>query len=66
MVIVDRFEGDWAVLEWDGRMLNFPKSLLPAGTKEGDVLRFHVEVDVQGTDDRRRKIRSLEEKLFKP
>lgn len=65
MLIVDRFEGDWALLEWDGKTFNFPKSLLPGGAKEGDVLRISLEVDDQGTGDRRRRIRSLEQKLFK-
>ena len=38
--IVDRFEGDLAVLERAlHATLTLPRSLLPAGTREGDVLR---------------------------
>ncbi len=38
--IVDRFEGDLAVIEREGEAtFNLPRDLLPAGTKEGDVLR---------------------------
>ena len=39
--IVDRFEGEWAVVEREGgATFNLPRDLLPNGTKEGDVLRI--------------------------
>ncbi|MDN6196217.1 MAG: DUF3006 domain-containing protein [Atopostipes suicloacalis] len=38
-VIVDRFEGDYAVCETENReMKDIPKEKLPKGVKEGDVL----------------------------
>lgn len=40
MIVIDRFEGDCAVLEVDGRRVDFPASALPAGCREGDRLSF--------------------------
>ncbi|MDR3552467.1 MAG: DUF3006 domain-containing protein [Clostridia bacterium] len=68
MLIIDRFEGDYAVCEEDGaKMRNIPRSLLPPGAKEGDVLapeggRFRV--DEQGTQARRRRIDGLMKDIF--
>ena len=63
--IVDRFEGDWAVLEWNGTTFNLPRAVLPKEVKEGDVLRFSIEVDRNETESRRRRIKTLEGGLFK-
>ena len=41
--IVDRFEGDLAVVEVDGdRFLDLPRWILPADAAEGDVIRVAV------------------------
>ena len=38
--IIDRFEGDYAVVEFEGRkMVDIHKKDLPSGLKEGDVIR---------------------------
>ena len=38
--IIDRFEGDYAVVEFTGRrMAEIHKKDLPAGLKEGDAIR---------------------------
>jgi len=63
--IIDRFEGDWAVMEWSGAIFNFPRRLLPGGAKEGDVVRIVLEVDEARTAGRRRHVKELEEELFK-
>lgn len=42
MIVVDRIEGDVAVLEIGGRTVDVPLSELPAGVKEGDALTFQV------------------------
>ena len=65
MVIIDRFEEAWAVLEYEGTTFNFPRALLPREAREGDVLKLAAEVDVGTTDDRRRRVKELEGKLFK-
>ena len=38
--IIDRFEGDYAVVEFEGRkMVDIHKRFLPAGLKEGNAIR---------------------------
>ncbi len=65
MVIIDRFEGEWAVLEWEGRTFSFPRLLLPDDCREGDVLAFSCSVDHSDTEARREKIKKLERGLFR-
>jgi len=63
-LIIDRFEGNWAVLELpDGTTFNFPRSLLPSEAKEGDVLKFDVSVDREETEKRRKQARKLLDEL---
>ncbi|MBM4365511.1 MAG: DUF3006 domain-containing protein [Deltaproteobacteria bacterium] len=38
MIVVDRIEGDRAVLVAGDESFSLPVALLPAGTREGDVL----------------------------
>ncbi|WP_031424844.1 DUF3006 domain-containing protein [Exiguobacterium sp. NG55] len=49
--IIDRFEGDLAVVEFGEVMEDIPKSRLPESTQSGDVLWFYedgrIEVDVE-------------------
>ncbi len=40
---VDRFEGDYAVLEQNGNFLDFHRSRLPAELREGDLLEWTGE-----------------------
>lgn len=62
-VIIDRFEGDYAVVEIEiGQFVNIPKILLPEA-KEGDVIS--IEVDKNETELRRKKIEELMGKVFK-
>jgi len=71
VLIIDRFEGDWAVLEWTGPnkhdpvTFNVPRALLPQQAREGDVLAADFTVDRHATDERRQRIKSLEEELFR-
>ncbi|HET7275261.1 MAG TPA: DUF3006 domain-containing protein [Longimicrobiaceae bacterium] len=48
-MVVDRFEGDLAVVDVEGQMLDLPRWMLPEVTREGDVLR----VSVSTQDDER-------------
>jgi hypothetical protein len=42
-VILDRFEGDYAIVELPDRtMVNMPKILLPKEAKEGDVVEIRI------------------------
>jgi hypothetical protein len=36
-VVVDRFEGDFAVLELAAHTVDWPRAALPAGAKEGSI-----------------------------
>ena len=64
--IIDRIEPPWAVLETpDGNNLNFPLNLLPEGVKEGDVLKFDIDIDREATEQRIRKIRGFLDDLKK-
>ena len=63
MFIIDRFEGDYAVIEVNDEFLNIPKSALPKNAKEGDVLRFTI--DNEETTKRKQRINGLMDKLFK-
>ena len=63
MIIIDRFEGDKAILEVDTGHVDIPISKLPKGAKEGDVLRFVIDTDE--TNNRKQRIDGMMNKLFK-
>lgn len=61
-VIIDRFEGEFAVVEIaKGSFANIPK-LLVEGAKEGDVIS--IEIDRNETEARKKNIKNLMEDLF--
>ncbi|MGH2331196.1 DUF3006 domain-containing protein [Thermoanaerobacter mathranii] len=64
LCIIDRFEGDWAVIEYGNRTFNFPKELLPKEAKESDVLNFDITIDREETEKRRKAIEDLAKDLF--
>ncbi len=59
MFVLDRIEGNFAVIEHESSTFNVPVSLLPKGAREGDILRFRIEIDTSATATRREKMRSL-------
>ena len=67
-VIVDRFEGSYAVCEdEEQKMINIEIDKLPQGVKEGDVLIIegdNIKVDKEETETRRERIRRLMEDLW--
>lgn len=65
MYIIDRFEGDWAVIEGPGCvMFNLPRDLLPKKAKPGDVLSITVRINRVATKERTEKARGLLENFF--
>jgi hypothetical protein len=64
---LDRFEGkgkEIAVLVTDGgESLNVPKSLLPAGSKPGDVLTLSLERDTHATRTLAKETARVQENL---
>jgi len=62
-LIVDRFEGNYAVCEKeDGTIMNLGKDRLPKGVKEGDVLILEgksIVIDNNATLERKKYIEEL-------
>ena len=64
--VIDRFEGEYAVLVGDDRAVaQIPATALPAGLKEGDVLRLDLAFDREETARRRAQIAQETEDLWK-
>lgn len=64
-LIIDRFESEWAVIEWNDKSFNFPKALVPKEAREGDVVNIVCEIDKAETEGRQRRIKDLEDELFR-
>ncbi|MCM1053803.1 MAG: DUF3006 domain-containing protein [Ruminococcus sp.] len=61
-VIIDRFEGEYAVVELDiGLFVNIPKVLIP-GAHEGDVIE--IKINSNKTKKREEHITNLVNNLF--
>ncbi|MGK0468944.1 DUF3006 domain-containing protein [Clostridium sp.] len=67
-VIIDRFEGDFAVCEKEDRqMVDIEKSKIPITAKEGDVLNIdkdRITIDLQETEKRKKEIEELTKDLW--
>ena len=64
---IDRFEGDYAVLETEEGMVNIHRAHLPSSAREGDVVTYSnggYSVDREATDDLRAEVRSRLHKLL--
>jgi hypothetical protein len=60
--IIDRFEGDIAVVEIDGEMLDFPKIIFPPTAVAGDVVVINgdnVKILKEETEKLRKEIEDL-------
>lgn len=68
-LIIDSFEGDFAVVEVDGKeMKDIPIKDIPQGTKQGDVLRFiegKYEIDVEETKRIRAEVEEMMKDIWK-
>ena len=68
MMSIDRLEGDYAVCQENGMVFHILRELLPAGAKEGDLLRqgsSGYEIDYQGTQEAREETAALLKNLVK-
>ena len=68
MIILERFEGDIAVLETDEGTLNISRYELPKEACDGDVLVFSDDcwsIDRDRTNERRAAMRSRMRRLIK-
>jgi hypothetical protein len=67
-VTIDRIEEGIAVLlvrDEEKIKINVPLTLLPVGSKEGDILDIAITRDVQETEAAKERVSSLLEKLQK-
>lgn len=65
MLVIDRFEGDWAVIEYQRKTFNLPRGLIPPEAVEGDVITVSVAVDPGATAGLKKEIKALADRLFK-
>lgn len=68
-IIIDRFEGDYAVCERDDKsLINIERHNLPPDAKEGDYLIENEDgsyyVDIEATENRKQQIRRKLDSLF--
>lgn len=67
-VIIDRFEGSFAVCEDENRkMINIEKAKLPKEAKEGSVLIIYgdkIEIDHIETENRKDRIKKMMDSLW--
>ncbi len=63
-VIIDRFDGNFAVVELDnGETVNMPRKLVPKGAKEGDVV--DIRINEETTLERRQRIENMMKDLWR-
>lgn len=61
-VIIERFEGEYAVVELEvGHFVNLPKELVP-NASEGDIV--NITINKEGTKKRQEHIENLMNNLF--
>lgn len=62
-LIIDRFEGDFAIVELENKdIVDMPKVLIPEEAKEGDVI--DITVNKEETKDKKENIEKLCEDLW--
>lgn len=57
MIVVDRIEGETAVLEIHGATVDIPVSALPEGAREGSVLGLTLDPDRQSAVEEQNRAR---------
>lgn len=65
--IIDRYEGDLAIIEIEGSEAQYPKSALPPTAKIGDLVVIEgdvIRIDVDATAKRKVEIGKLMDELF--
>ena len=64
MFVIDRCEGQWAVIEYGRETFNLPRKMLPTDAREGDLLNINISVDRTETRKREQEITKLADELF--
>lgn len=65
MLIIDRFEGEYALIEMNWRIFHIPKVLLPKGAKEGNVIQIQITIDKEATEKLKESTEKMADSLFK-
>lgn len=61
--IIDRFEGDYAVVELENKeMIDIPRTILPVGAKEGDII--NISIQETETENQKKRIQDKFNSLF--
>lgn len=67
-VVIDRFEGPFAVCEKEDRtMMDIKRIKLPTGAKEGDILDINndeISIDIEETEKRKKEIEDITKDLW--
>ena len=50
MLVIDRFEGEYALIEMKKKIFHIPKILLPKGAEKGSVIQIQITVDKEATE----------------
>lgn len=64
LYVIDRFEGQWVVIEFDRKTFKIPKSLVPDSAREGDVISIKVTVDKGATKKAGKEAKRLFNDVF--
>lgn len=64
MFVLDRIEGEQAIIEWQGQMIMLPAALLPPEAREGDLLEISLRIDHEETQKRRARIQEKARRLW--
>lgn len=66
-MVIDRIEGEYAVVEKDGEMVDIPLYMLPEDVREGDVLKIldgEYIIDNTSAEEQKEELFSRLENLF--
>jgi hypothetical protein len=63
--IIDRFEGDLAVLKLNGAEVLWPKTQLPGGMGEGDLIVFQILTDEESQKEKEQLAKDFINNLLK-
>lgn len=60
--VIDRFEGNFAVVESEGAYFNIPKDIVPSDAKEGSILE--ISINAEETEKKEIELKKRIKKLF--
>lgn len=64
MFVLDRIEGDRALIEWGEEIIEIPLALLPTGVKEGNLLRISISIEENETEARKERLEEKAKRLW--